>query len=212
MNKKVSRFINLLTSVQLPNVFNPYAECCNIYDRIDASGIRRKNIEEYLTRTLELRINTVWFGRDLGYRGGRRTGVALTDEIHLPMMANILGTAKITQATTSKAVSERTATIVWSMVQEIGYLPFFWNAFPFHPYEAGNPLSNRPHSRDELRLIWNINLELLELIQPQKIIAIGKDAHDVLSREGIDCLYVRHPSYGGQADFIAGLRRIHRQI
>jgi hypothetical protein len=95
------------------------------------------------------------------------------------------------------------------MVLEIGQLPFFWNTFPFHPYEVGDPMSNRAHSRQELQQVWALNLELLDLLQPQKLVAIGNDAHDALTREGLKCEYVRHPSYGGQADFVAGLRRIH---
>jgi len=36
---------------------------------------------------MELGSNTIWMGRDLGYRGGRRTGLALTDEAHLPLFS-----------------------------------------------------------------------------------------------------------------------------
>ena len=209
MRKATPSFIERLASVRLPNVFNPYAERCAQNDRPDAVLIRRKNLETYLDATIESGIDTIWFGRDLGYRGGRRTGVALTDEAHLPVLATLLGSDAIARATEGEAISERTATVIWGMVFEIGQLPFFWNTFPFHPYEAGEPMSNRAHTRHELQQVWDLNLELLDLLQPQKLVAIGNDAHKALTREGLSCEYVRHPSYGGQADFVAGLRRIH---
>jgi hypothetical protein len=209
MSKAIQRFIERLAALRQDNVFNPYGERCPLNDRQDAVAIRRRNLEVYLSATIENGIDTVWFGRDLGYRGGRRTGVALTDEAHLPVLAKLLGSKLIQQATEGEAVAERTATVVWGMVFEIKQLPFFWNTFPFHPFESGDPMSNRAHTRSELRKVWDLNLELLDILQPQKLVAIGNDAHQALSREGLECEYVRHPSYGGQADFVAGLRRIH---
>jgi hypothetical protein len=209
MKSTISRFIARLSSIRLAAVFNPYADRCCQYDRADAIRIRCSNLEAYLVAALEVGIDTVWFGRDLGYRGGRRTGVALTDEAHLPVLARLLGSDQIGQATIGEAMSERTASVVWGMVYEIGKLPFFWNAFPFHPHEPGAPMSNRTHTRQELKQVWDLNLELLTILQPTRLVAIGNDAHNALTREGLECEYVRHPSYGGQADFVAGLRRIH---
>jgi hypothetical protein len=70
-------------------------------------------------------------------------------------------------------------------------------------------MSNRAHTRQELKQVWDLNLELLDILQPTRLVAIGNDAHNALQREGLNCEYVRHPSYGGQAEFVAGLRRIH---
>lgn len=207
--KAITRFLDKLASVRLSNVFNPYADKCGAHDLPDSVAIRRRNLDAYLHGAIENDIDTVWFGRDLGYRGGRRTGVALTDEAHLPVLAKLLGTHSVGQATHGEAMAERTASVIWGMVFEIGQLPFFWNTFPFHPHEAGQPMSNRAHTRPELREVWDLNLELLDILQPQRLVAIGNDAHNALTREGLDCEYVRHPSYGGQAEFVSGIRRIH---
>jgi hypothetical protein len=38
----------------------------------------------------------MWFGRDLGYRGGRCTGLAFTDEAHLPALRLTFKNAPVT--------------------------------------------------------------------------------------------------------------------
>ena len=70
-------------STRLPSVFNPYSECCPTHDRPGADALRTQNLVRWLTASLESRVDTMWIARDLGYRGGRRTGLPLTDEIHL---------------------------------------------------------------------------------------------------------------------------------
>jgi hypothetical protein len=52
-------------------------------------------------------------------------------------------------------------------------------------------------------------LSLLELIRPRKVIAIGRDAHIALAELGIASTNVRHPSYGGQTEFITGIFHLY---
>lgn len=207
---KIDRFVAELATVRLDSVFNPYSDICPVHDHRDSARIRCSNLREFLAGSVELGIDSIWFGRDLGYRGGRRTGLALTDEAHLPLLSTKLGKRAIQKATASELVVERTATIVWGLIEEIGHVPFMWNAFPLHPHEAGNPLSNRSHTRKDLRQVWDLNLELLDILKPQHLIAIGNDAHQALSAAGLPCTYVRHPSYGGKADFTSGIRSIYK--
>lgn len=206
--KAIEQFIERISSLELPGVFNPYSDQCSLHDRKDGPAIRRENLRGYLRASISTGVDSMWFGRDLGYRGGRRTGIALTDEAHLPLLA-MLCDEKIERATNGYAVSERTATVVWGMIAEIGQLPFLWNAFPFHPHEVGDPMTNRTHSRNELEKIWDINQALLDLLQPNRFVAIGNDARSALARQGLECEYVRHPSYGGQTEFTQGLRAIY---
>lgn len=46
---------------------------------------------------------------------------------------------------------------------------------------------------------------LIEMVQPQRIVAIGRDASVALADLGVTAEPVRHPSYGGQAEFMAGM-------
>lgn len=206
---RIDRFLTKLTNVRLDDVFNPYADICVIHDHSESPKIRLRSLRAFLQSSVELGVDSIWFGRDLGYRGGRRTGIALTDEKHLPLLAMHLKSKQILKATASPMVIERTASVVWGMIDEIGHVPFMWNAFPFHPHQTDDVFSNRNHTRGELSAIWELNLELIDILKPRHFVAIGNDAHAALNNAGLKCSYVRHPSYGGQADFVKGLRQIY---
>ncbi len=47
------------------------------------------------------------------------------------------------------------------------------------------------------------------MLKPRRIVAIGRDASIALNGLSIPIETVRHPSYGGQAEFIAGINAIY---
>jgi len=49
---------------------------------------------------------------------------------------------------------------------------------------------------------------VLDLFAFEKICAVGRKAERVLGEIGVPCRYLRHPSQGGKAEFIAGLEQI----
>ena len=71
-------FVSALAAADLPSVFNPWRDRCELHDRRDAAARRRSNLERVLSAALDVQVETIWVARDLGYRGGRRTGVPLT--------------------------------------------------------------------------------------------------------------------------------------
>lgn len=154
-------------------------------------------------------VDTIWIARDLGYRGGRRTGVPLTDEIHLGQAAALMGGIALDRATRGPAVAERTAAIVWSVLSRIGEPAVLWNIFPLHPHEPDDPFSNRCHTRAEREVTWPLLTALIAMIKPRRIVAIGRDAGMALGGLDVTVEVVRHPSYGGQAEFISGLKGIY---
>lgn len=198
-------FVTILAEYQLAAVFNPYAERCPIHDRADAAKRRRTNLRAFLEAALAAHVDTIWIARDLGYRGGRRTGVPLTDEVHLDHVARLFEGTSFSRATHGPVVAERTAAIVWKVISQIERQVLLWNVFPFHPHKLGDPLSNRCHTRAERDACKPLLMALLEMIQPRQIIAIGRDAQLALADLGLTAAGVRHPSYGGQAEFTAGL-------
>jgi hypothetical protein len=207
--KTPKSFAAAIAELALPSVFNPYCDCCPLHDRADAARVRRRNLILCLESAIEAKVDTIWIGRDLGYRGGRRTGVPLTDEIHLAAAGTLFGGVALNRATRGPVVAERTAAVVWGLLQQIGEPAVLWNIFPLHPHEQDDPLSNRCHTRTERVATWPFLEALIEMVQPRRLIAIGKDAGAALTEIGLPVSLVRHPSYGGQAEFIAGISDLY---
>jgi hypothetical protein len=203
-----SKFVATLAATRLPAVFNPYADCCDVHDRSDAARLRRKNLQSFLEAAHSVKVDTIWVARDLGYRGGRRTGVPLTDEVHLDVVGQMLG-IELRRATKGPAVAERTAAVVWRVLAEIGKPVLLWNVFPFHPHEPDDPFSNRCHTAQERELTLPLLGELVEMFKPSRLVAIGRDADLALRDMAVPVSSVRHPSYGGQSEFIAGLYTLY---
>jgi hypothetical protein len=207
--KTPQSFVAALAETRLPSVFNPYWETCCVHDRPDAADVRRRNLVRCLEAALDARADTIWIARDLGYRGGRRTGVPLTDEIHLVQASALMGGIQLERATLGPVIAERTAAIVWRVLSRIRQPVVLWNIFPLHPHEVDDSLSNRCHTRAEREATWPWLTALIAMIRPTRIVAIGRDAGMALAKINIPVHIVRHPSYGGQADFIAGLDAIY---
>lgn len=198
-------FASAMAEFNLPAVFNPYRDVCPHHDRADAAAVRRRNLRRCLEAALDEHVDTIWVARDLGYRGGRRTGVALTDEVHLSSAAAMMGGIDLERATCGPVVAERTAAVVWRVLSQVRQPAFLWNVFPLHPHDAKDPLTNRCHTRGERDTTWPLFLALIAMIRPKRIMAIGRDAGLALSSLDLPVHVVRHPSYGGQAEFISGV-------
>jgi hypothetical protein len=202
-------FVQELAALRFDNVFNPYVDACPEHDERDAASTRQHNLELVLEAALCRRVESIWIARDLGYRGGRRTGLALTDELHLSWCAELLGTPPLLRATKGEIVKERTATVVWDTIRAIGQPVFLWNVFPFHPHAPNDPMSNRGHTRIERMACRPILMRLLDVLEPRIVVTIGRDAHSALDELGVSSTTVRHPSYGGQNEFITGLFNLY---
>lgn len=201
----VKNFVQRLADLEFDCVFNPYAEACAMHDTPNAAAIRRRNLTLVLDAALTHGVESFWIARDLGYRGGRRTGLALTDEMHLTAHADLVGALPLKRATRGPAVSERTATVIWQALVDIKRPVFLWNIFPLHPHDRGDPLSNRCHTRAEREACSPLLFSLLDILQPRSVIAIGRDAQLALATLDVHAHQVRHPSYGGQTEFLDGI-------
>ena len=202
-------FVESLCHISLPNVFNPYTDTCSLCDHHMSSSIRRQNLLNYLRAVNSAKARCIWIGRDLGYRGGRRTGIPLTDEPSLELLSNNLATQSFSKATADSLVKERTATEVWKMVPRVREAVLLWNVFPLHPHEPESPMSNRSHKKLERETGLELLETLIEWLEPNRIIAIGNDAYHALLTIGHQAVLVRHPSYGGQNEFRRALQRIY---
>ncbi|MGD0958780.1 MAG: uracil-DNA glycosylase [Methylomonas sp.] len=205
-------FVSALANINLEGVFNPYSNRCEIYDLPDAAQVRSKNLINYLDSVRKIGVDTIWMGRDLGYRGGRRTGLALTDESHLPDMTSCYPGSVPERATNGPIVAERTATEIWAMIKMLELPPLLWNVFPFHPHEFEQPLTNRRFTSQELKSVDKLNRELISWLGINRIITIGQDAAKYAASFDVSVETVRHPSYGGITEFRKGIINIYGTV
>ncbi len=207
--KTPKSFVDALSTVELEHTFNPYSDICPTHDVPDAARLRRLNLQHCLESALDANAETIWIARDLGYRGGRRTGIPLTDEAHLGVASRLFGGVPLERATRGPALAERTATVTWNLLSDIGRPVVLWNVFPLHPHARDEPMTNRCHKKFERIETWPFMLALLDMIKPKQLVAIGRDAGAALEGLEFPVETVRHPSYGGQSEFIAGIQRIY---
>jgi uracil-DNA glycosylase len=202
-------FVAEVSALRFENVFNPYSDVCPIHDKDDADVVRAENLISVLTAAIDGGVHSIWIARDIGHRGGRRTGLPLTDESNLTNHAKLLGSRLLRKATRTPIVTETTARVVWERLLLVDRRVFLWNIFPLHPHNSEDSLSNRHHNRLERVACAHLILWLIAHLRPTQIVAIGGDAAKALERQKLSFKSVRHPSFGGQSEFRRGVSRIY---
>jgi hypothetical protein len=205
-----SQFVSALKALSFEDTFNPYADRCPIHDKADAPQKRANILMGMLNAAVQVEVDSIWIGRDLGYRGGRRTGLALTDDLHISAHARRWH-IPVERPTKGAPLAERTAAVIWTVLEEIEAPVFLWNVFPLHPHEPNDPFSNRAHNARERSAGEDILGAIIILLCPNRIVAVGNDAAKSAARVAPEqkVIQVRHPSYGGQTEFLTQVRSIY---
>ena len=168
-----SALVEQLAAARIGETFNQYAHAPALRERLAA----------YLARRAEAPILLV--GESAGYRGARVSGLPFTSERQL----------------TGAGPAEATATIVHRVLAELGLEEqvLLWNVVPTHPHRRGEPYSNRPPTRAEVRDARGF---ADELALNRRVVSVGR-----LAETALGAPYVRHPSHGGAVAFREGLAR-----
>jgi hypothetical protein len=202
-------------------VFNPwqdYDPSCDIGP--EAPAIRSANLLRYLT--LRQQAKYLFIAEGLGYQGGHFSGMAMTSErillgFHPTVQRTVVlgenwnyqrtsnpNSALLNKMQKEQGFNEPTATVMWGELAKQKLVPFqtiLWNIFPFHPYKESGILTNRTPSKEELDIGIIYAKKLLALVPNMKVIAIGRKSAETLTRYGVECAAVPHPSMGGATRF-----------
>jgi hypothetical protein len=187
-----------------PDTVNPWSNE-TVYGQIRLDNLRR-----YFAQVIERGAGTLMVGEAPGYQGCRRTGVGFTSEPQLIAGIPELGMFGAERGYRLSGEfpdlrKEPSATIVWSTLARLDFVPLSWAAFPFHPHKPGLPNSNRTPKRSEVDFGRSFLLELIERFQIERVFAVGNIGHATLAAAGIDAPKIRHPAQGGKNDFVAGM-------
>lgn len=195
----------LFPAASTASLFNPYRDRHPALDQPDAPAIRRRNLWRYLA-AYALPPPIFILAEAPGPWGCRFSGVPLTSEAQLldpdfPLSGEASGQSV-------RPHREYSARIYWRVMRP--YFPHFftWSAVPLHPHQPGAPLSIRTPAQRELRAWLPLVADLVEVLQPVQVIAVGRKAAFALQTLGIPSTYVRHPSQGGARQFEAGIRAL----
>jgi hypothetical protein len=227
--ENISEFLQHLQSYHAPQVFNPWADYDADLDIAPAAPqIRAANFQRYLE--LRLHAHYIFIAEGLGYQGGHFSGMAMTSErillgFHPEIKPQeVLGewhyartsnpaSKQLKKTQQEKGFNEPTATVMWETLHRHNLATFdavLWNIFPFHPYKGSNLLTNRTPTNAELDVGIVYARELLNILPQARIVAIGQKSAGTLSRYGVSCSSVPHPSMGGANRFKAAVAQLFK--
>lgn len=187
------------------DLFNPYRDRNVDLDVEKAPGIRRANVRAYLS-AFDKAPPLFLLAEAPGPWGCRFTGVPITAEAQLLHTDFPLDGAQTSLE--DEPHTEYSAGIFWRTLQPV--FPHFlvWNSVPLHPHDPGEPLSIRNPRRQEVREWKAFTQSLLDILQPERVVGIGRKAERTLKEMDADVTYVRHPSQGGATKFAHGVADI----
>jgi uracil-DNA glycosylase len=166
---------------------------------------RRQNLENYLAALVTWPYSGhLLVGEAPGERGCARTGIPFTDERLLRWGSHPFLESLRERVSVAGSTREATANIVWGHLGGCELVPAFWNAVPFHPRASAK--ANRPPTAREIEFSQTFLDQILNVLAPHSVIAVGRTAEAALRRLGAYQFdSIRHPAHGGKRAFIAGL-------
>jgi hypothetical protein len=207
LNRTIANF--LFEEPSSEELFNPYSTTHPDFDRENAHSIRRENFRRYVEE--RNRVPSLFVLAEApGPWGCRFTGVPITSEEQLvdPSFPHDGQPSSDRDA----PLKEYSASIYWRVMAPYTQDVFTWNTVPFHPFKPGKPMSIRTPRVSEIKRFTPLLADMLDVIQPARVAAIGRKAEKAIGLIGHDATYVRHPSQGGALLFEEGMRTIIQEM
>lgn len=207
LDEVLNLFDSTIFTLPLNNglLFNQYNNINMKLDFPDADKIRQENLRNYL-RSFPENPSVIVIGEAPGWRGCRFSGVPFTSEFQL--CDDSLPFAGKQSSKNNSPYKEGAATIFWKIMNVYHPQFFAWNCIPFHPHKPGAPSTNRTPTTGEIITYLSLLTEIIALVKPNQIVAIGKSAEHALKKADIPSSYIRHPSHGGKNEFRVGMEKL----
>jgi hypothetical protein len=198
----VRRLIEDLAGAAIGATFNQYRDTDGDDAGPDAPCVRRENLFHYLDARRSAPVLLV--AEAAGWRGARYSGLCLycerqIDESNTPLRRT---------SRYPRGWSEPSATIVQRAIAPWADRVVLWNLVPTHPRRDAVAHTNRPPVRAELLEGERWTRRLIDVLQPQHVVAIGRLAAAALTS---DIPAVRHPAHGGATACTRQLRALLQQ-
>jgi len=195
-NEQIRRFVNDLAR------HSPETRVANPYLDVRA----RHNLSLFLAYSLCMHPRILMVGEAPGYRGCMLTGIPFTSPRTILESAAPFFRDCREQLALAGPTSEASARAVWEVLEESDSHVLLWNVFPFHPHKEGTPQSNRRPTSPEIDLGMKYLKRLNALFDPITVLAVGRTSERVVGKlqPTRRPQYIRHPSYGGKAQFRSG--------
>ena len=191
------------------DLFNPYSTVDPELDLPDANLIRQNNLASYICdRDRAPRI--LLLAEAPGPWGCRFSGVPITSEQQL--LDHDFPVHGRQSSSASEPHKEYSASIYWKTLEPFHASIFTWNTVPFHPHYPGKPHSIRTPRQSEINRFLPLLKEVVDVMSPKSILAVGRKAEKALGILGFEHVYVRHPSQGGATLFAEGVRNEMNKI
>jgi len=167
-----------------------------------------QNLRIYLERVQATQANPLLLvGEAPGFKGCKYTGIPFSSGQLFHASPHPFIHSIRNQLDIRIRESENTATMVWEYLLDKPIVPLFWNAFPYHPHRPGERLTNRAPNKREVEQGGFFLRALHDLFEPAVVAGVGRKgwecARSVFPDQSIR--YIRHPSFGGKAEFIQGM-------
>lgn len=196
---RVDALIEAVANTDIGTTFNQFRDSDGDDCGPGAPAIRRDNLRAYLGARLHAPV--VLIAEAGGWRGARYSGLSLFSERQFAADEPGLRCSSCHPG----GWSEPSATVVQAAIAPWKFDVVLWNLVPTHPRRDRLPHTNRTPTRAETRAGEPYMRELIDVVRPRHLGAIGLHASRAL---GPDVPMIRHPSHGGAVIARAMLREL----